>query len=63
VRENQGRRVDSQKAEGLFNKQPQEGVSADLDRSITDQQPGLDLSESARGCECGLAGGPRESAT
>jgi hypothetical protein len=49
----------------FLTKLPCEGVSADLDRAITDQRPGLDLSERARarGCECGLTRGPGKSAT
>jgi hypothetical protein len=57
ARDNQGRWVDSQKSRVLLTKLPREGVLADLDGAITDQQPGLDLSER------GLTSGPEESAT
>jgi hypothetical protein len=49
------------KAGVLLTKLPREGVSTDLDRAITDQRPGLDLSERAR--TWGLIGGPGESVT
>jgi hypothetical protein len=45
---NQGWRVNFQKVEGSFNKFPNERVSGDLGRSITDQRLRLDLSASAR---------------
>jgi hypothetical protein len=32
----------------LLTKRPREGVSADLDRTIIDQRPGLDLSKRAQ---------------
>jgi hypothetical protein len=54
------------KKSGVFlTKLPRKGVSADLGHSITDQRPGLDLSERARacGCERGLTSVPGKSAT
>jgi hypothetical protein len=42
---------------------PREGVSADLDHTIADQWPGLDLGERVRGRERGLTNGPGMSTT